>query len=100
MKMAICTDATVLCKMDPEGNVAVAATTLDHIVEKFNLPSIDMLKLDLEGYEPEALEGARESLAKGLIKRIYAEFFDAAALRKLDDLLTPTGFERTVTLGY
>ena len=99
MKMAISPDTTVLSKMDANGNHTVSATTIDHIVEKYQLPQIDLLKLDLEGHEPEALEGAKDAMAKGLIKRVYTEFIDAEALKTLDRLLSPL-FKRTVTLNY
>ncbi len=99
MKMAISPDTTVLSKMDDHGNVPVSATTIDRILEKYNVPEVDLLKLDLEGHEPAALAGAKESLAKGLIKRVYAEFIDAEALKTLDRLLSPT-YKRTVTLAY
>lgn len=52
---------------------AVTQTTLDAITT--NDPVIDFLKIDVEGYEPEVLAGARKTLVK--TKVIYIEFYSA-----------------------
>ena len=47
---------------DPELTVDVDVLTLDEITA--DLPRIDLLKIDVEGFEVEALRGARETLAR------------------------------------
>jgi len=50
---------------DPKrGTVDVQCDTLDNIVARLNLESIDWLKIDVERHEIPALEGAQKTLAK------------------------------------
>lgn len=52
-----------------EGSLAIPMTTIDDVAH--DLPRIDLLKLDVEGYEFQALKGATETLPK--IKAVYFE---------------------------
>ena len=47
----------------PTRKVAASMTTLDELVAKLALPDPDLIKLDLQGYELEALKGAPRCLA-------------------------------------
>jgi FkbM family methyltransferase len=40
----------------------VPLTTIDKLVLELNLPSVDFIKMDIEGAEMQALEGARETV--------------------------------------
>ena len=51
----------------------VRTNTIDSLIEKLNLPSIDLLKLDLEGFDHYALLGARKALKENKIKVIQFE---------------------------
>ncbi|MFA5070997.1 MAG: FkbM family methyltransferase [Candidatus Pacearchaeota archaeon] len=44
-------------RIEEKGNRKIETTSLDLIIDKFKLPSVDLIKLDLEGYEIEALNG-------------------------------------------
>ena len=65
-----------------DDNVSVKITTLDKYVKLNKIKSIDYLKIDVQGWEPEVLRGANESLKKGVIKNIELEFMIAQAYDK------------------
>jgi len=48
--------------------------TLDHYCLQNNIAYIDLLKLDVEGYEINILEGSKKALHQGKIKKISFEF--------------------------
>lgn len=48
--------------------------TIDEYCSKNNITQIDLLKIDVEGYELNILKGAQEMLASGKIKLIQFEF--------------------------
>lgn len=51
----------------------VAVTTLDEFVKSSRLPYISILKMDLQGFELEALKGAANALREEAIDIIYTE---------------------------
>lgn len=44
--------------------IEVRLTTIDKIVEELGLPRVDFIKMDIEGAEPNAIQGARQTIAK------------------------------------
>jgi FkbM family methyltransferase len=42
----------------------VPLTTIDHLADQLKLPRVDYIKMDIEGAEPRALEGAQDTLKK------------------------------------
>lgn len=54
--------------------IEVAMTTLDAIIQNNSLKKVNFLKLDIEGYEYNALLGAELALEKGLIDYIQVEY--------------------------
>ena len=51
-------------RIGQEGSVQVEAVTLDGFVERAGLDRLDLVKLDIEGAELSALQGARETIRR------------------------------------
>jgi len=58
------------------GGLEVPCVTLDRYIEAERLTSVELLKLDVEGYELPALQGARRSLEGRIIQAVYFEYFE------------------------
>jgi FkbM family methyltransferase len=56
---------------------AIALASLDDEIERLGIDAVDLWKLDVEGYELEALRGAARGLAAGRIRAIYMELGNA-----------------------
>lgn len=56
----------------------VPVRTLDACLDEWGVDRVDLLKIDVEGFEPRVLRGAARSLAEGRIGAILAEFNDVA----------------------
>jgi FkbM family methyltransferase len=80
-----------------ENGAEVRSISLDSLLSEAEIDSVDLLKLDLEGHEIDALSGGADALRKGRIKRIVAEFDDAEALAALDEHLAAFGLHRVST---
>lgn len=74
---------------DPGGSIDLA--TLDGEAADNHLDTVDFWKIDVEGGEWEALQGARQLLASGRIRSIYVET-GRDNLDAVSGLLTGTGF--------
>ena len=73
----------------------IEVKTLDSIACEFKSTNIDLLKVDVEGYEIKVLEGASKSLAEKKINFIYLETglddrFNS--IQTLIDFLQPVGY--------
>lgn len=44
--------------------ISLPLTTIDHLVEELGLPRVDFIKMDIEGAERQALEGARTTITR------------------------------------
>lgn len=72
--------------------IQVSAGRIDDYIHCAGIKSVDLMKMDIEGYEPQALLGAEESMKSGRIKAIIFEFKDV--------LLRRQGFSGSNLLTY
>jgi FkbM family methyltransferase len=56
--------------------VRVPVRTLDDVIAEHGIGTIDLLKMDIEGFETEALAGAERILAEDRIRAVLCEFND------------------------
>jgi len=61
---------------DREESVRVAVRTLDDCLAEWGVECVDLLKIDVEGYELEVLMGARSALGSGRVLAVLCEFND------------------------
>lgn len=54
--------------------VQVPVKTLDERLDAWGISTVDVLKMDVEGYELHVLKGAQRALAAGRIRTIFLEF--------------------------
>jgi hypothetical protein len=80
----------------------VAVKTLDACLADWQVETIDLLKIDVEGFEPRVLAGAAGALAAGRIRAILCEFNDywlkraGTSARGLYESLLANGFDGQV----
>ncbi len=53
----------MIAKNSGNSNAGIEINTLDNILAQFDLEKIDLIKMDIEGYEVNALKGAKEIIA-------------------------------------
>ena len=61
--------------------IPVPSIKLDTYIKQERLDRIDLLKLDIEGYELAALLGAKDALVARVIRAIYFEYFEKWLVR-------------------
>lgn len=59
--------------IDDEGDYEVENVVLDDYIKAHNLKKVDFLKMDIEGWELYAIQGASESIREGKIGAMYIE---------------------------
>ena len=72
-------------------------TSLDEFTKKNNVNNIDLLKIDVEGFEFKALKGAKDILKKTkyiLIEITFSNIFKNYDNKKIDYFLKQIGFKK------
>lgn len=59
--------------LDNKEIIEVKLRTLDEVIVDQGINQIDILKLDVQGAEPQVIKGALQSIKKGIIKLVYTE---------------------------
>lgn len=78
--------------------ISVPTITLDHSLSSLGITKVDVIKMDIEGAEPLALEGMKETLARNRDIIIFTEFYPKA-MRRLGK--EPLSFLQTLhALGF
>ncbi len=92
-------DQTGASHISAEGRgVPVRSITLDDYLEVAGITRVELLKLDVEGYELSALRGASRALKARIVHAVYFEYFEkwlqrVAPPSELLKFLDATGFE-------
>jgi hypothetical protein len=77
---------------------------LDSIFEECGLKDLDLLKIDVQGYEIEVFIGGRETLGKTRLVVVEVSFFEhykgQPLFGEVYDFLHHAGFEMRSTFGY
>ena len=97
-------DASVIHSLRDDLNKPVAAysksedievKTIDYLIQNFSIKNIDLLKIDVEGYEREVLEGASKCLESKCINFICLETgldLRFNSIEIISKLLNPYGY--------
>jgi FkbM family methyltransferase len=63
------------------GGSPVTSLTIDAYIGRVGIDRVELLKMDVEGYELVALRGAKDSLEAQVIRAIYFEYFEKWLMR-------------------
>lgn len=64
---------TILPDTSSTGSIRVAIDTVDSFAAAHSIGAIDLLKIDVEGYELQVLKGAEQTIRRGDVRYIFAE---------------------------
>jgi FkbM family methyltransferase len=76
----------------------VSITSLDLLVPSLRIECIDLVKIDVEGYEAEVLKGASSTLR--IVKRIILEYHSRDLLEEVEAFLCANGFSNVLQVDY
>jgi FkbM family methyltransferase len=81
-----------------DASITVALDTIDHYCAEHGVAMIDLLKLDIQGTEPECLRGAQAMLGAGAVRVVLTEIIVHRAYSRpgsfaaIEAVLAPHGF--------
>lgn len=79
-----------------KGEIKVRVSTLDSLLNEYNLASVDLVRMDLEGYEIAVIEGMKQTLAKfgpRMLVELHPLLVGAPAMEKYLRTLESMGYE-------
>jgi len=82
----------------PRAEIEVPVDTIDHYCATHGIESIDLVKLDIQGFEPDCLRGAIDMLRRRAIRLIQAEIITHRTYRRrtsfldIESILAPCGY--------
>lgn len=76
--------------VDPRGNVDVEAVTVDTLMDRFAFDRFDIVHMDVQGAEADALRGADRALREGRIDHFIIGTHSPALHAEVRSLLSPT----------
>ncbi len=74
-------------QVDDQGEVSVRAVTIDETVAALGLERVDFIKMDIEGAEPDALIGARETLSRHGPRMVLSTYHEPEHPREIRELV-------------
>jgi FkbM family methyltransferase len=90
-------DQTGASHITPEGGEQIRSVTIDEYLDRENIATVNLMKLDIEGYELAAVRGAARSLQGRRVQVVYFEYFEKYLVR-----VAPPGelLDEFAALGY
>jgi len=85
--------------LEDAGTIAVKLASIDSEMERRGVTKVDFIKMDIEGAEPEALQGAVKILGSNSAKLAIASYhdFEGHETRSgIEKMLTPLGYKFVV----
>ncbi|MFB2838102.1 FkbM family methyltransferase [Floridanema evergladense] len=73
--------------------------TLNSLLEKYNEPRIDVLKIDAEGYDLKILESCKSLFAAKAIKTVFWETANSPEQQKMMEFLESLGYTKILSEG-
>lgn len=92
-----CDRGSELCRVSNSSQHQVPATTMDEWFEKQSFRHVDIMMIDVEGHDPDILDGARDMLKSHAVKVLVFEYNDLGSWKTRD--LEPI-VSRLDTFGY
>jgi len=87
-----------LVPSDRSDSIRVPLRTLDDCIDEWGVNEVDLLKIDVEGFEPQVLAGASSALKAGKVRALLCELNDwwlrrmGGSAQDLYDLILSEGF--------
>jgi FkbM family methyltransferase len=81
-KNTLVSDLADSLRADPTGVEKIEMRRLDTFISEFNLEQVDLLKIDVEGFEVSVLRGCGDSLRPDKIRYVFLEFHRVSKLRR------------------